>query len=114
MSSKYECKRSRRLQQWLLQRKLVGIVASLSILSTAVYADEFDERVSRLTFGLSAEAVLAVMAREPDSSRNTTFLAIPTAEWRWSASSGRSVAVTMVHSRVITVSQCAGVPTQQC
>ena len=98
----------------MLQNKIIGSVMALSVLATSVQADEFDERVSKLTLGLSAEAVLAVLAREPDSSRNTTFLAIPTAEWRWSASNGRSVAVTMVHSRVITVSQCAGVPTQQC
>lgn len=95
-------------------KEIIGCIAVLGMLATVAQAEEFQDRVAKLTFGLSADAVLALMERAPDSTQTTTVLGIPKMKWRWSTSNGRSVAVVMIEGRLISTSVCAGIPASEC
>jgi hypothetical protein len=90
--------------------RLLRVTAALVLLPMAVCADEFDDRVRKITFATPASDVVALMQRQPDAEEITTIVGVPKTRWRWSVSNGRTVIVVLIGNRVVMTKICIAVP----
>lgn len=86
--------------------KFIGALAALTVSATTLFADDLDDRVKKITFFTTADAVAALMQRQPDATESFKFATIPAERWRWNAPNGRTVVVTMVEDHVVMTKVC--------
>jgi hypothetical protein len=89
--------------------KIIGAIAGLVFSTTALHADDIDDRVRKIAFFTTADAVLALMQRQPDATESFKLATIPAERWRWSTANGRTVVVTMVEDHVVMTKVCTAV-----
>ena len=89
---------------------LPAAVSALVFFGTLARADELDDRVKNIAFFTPAASVVALMGRQPDAEETTVIAGIPKNRWRWSASNGRTVVVTLIEGRVVMTKTCTAIP----
>jgi hypothetical protein len=96
----------RRTAKLIVRGLIAGAVFSGAV---PVAADPFETQFEKITVGLTGEAVIGLIGRQPDSEKKTVFLTVPETRWRWDAAGGHSYIVLLVKNRVVMTRSCFAV-----
>jgi hypothetical protein len=75
---------------------------------TKLSAADLNEKFKQISFGITREAVIALMGA-PDAEINTNTLGVPHAKLRWNGPQGRSYVVNLIADRVVVTKMCDAV-----
>jgi len=69
-------------------------------------AESFEAQFHKITVGLTGDAVIGLVGRQPDSEVTTVILTFPEVVWRWSEPAGHSYMVVLIKDRVVITRSC--------
>lgn len=88
---------------------IMTAATALTLLTGGAQAQVTDVQFAKIGVGTTADAVVALMQRPPDTEE-VTYFGLPKTRWRWSAAGGRSFVVIMIGNRVVITKTCAAMP----
>jgi hypothetical protein len=87
----------------------LGVAGAVFAVPLNAAADPFEAQFQKVTVGLTGDAVIGLLGRQPDAEEDTVFHTLPETRWRWNGPAGHTYVVLMIKDRVVMRKSCIAV-----